>query len=102
MKNTKVRKWLKKAALQGLGAAQLHIGLCYELGEGLNKNMDEAVHWYQKVAEQGIAAAQFQLAICYATGKGVEKNADKTIKWLRKAAEQGHEEATDILEKAGY
>jgi TPR repeat protein len=38
--------WCRKAALQGDTDAQFNLGLCYERGEGLAKDMKEAAGWY--------------------------------------------------------
>ena len=81
---------LKKAAEQGDAQAQCNLGICYDLGKGVEKNPTEAVKWYRKAAEQGIAEAQFFLGACYDLGNGVEKNLSEAVKWYRKAAEQGN------------
>ena len=30
-----------------------YIGNCYRRGDGVEKNIDEAIHWYKKAAEYG-------------------------------------------------
>ena len=81
---------LKKAAEQGDAQAQYNLGNCYAFGDGVEKNLSEAVKWWRKAAEQGVAPAQFNLGNCYAFGNGVEKNPTEAVKWYRKAAEQGY------------
>ena len=68
-------------------------GLRYHNGEGVPKDMTEAVKWYRKAAEQGLAEAQFNLGVLYGDGEGVPKNDAEAVKWFRKAAEQGLAEA---------
>ena len=80
---------LKKAAEQGDAQAQYNLGNCYDFGDGVEKNLSEAVKWWRKAAEQGYAQAQFFLGACYDLGNGVEKNLSEAVKWYRKAAEQG-------------
>ena len=67
------RRWLGeergKAAEQGHAAAQYMLGLCYELGEGVEQDQVKAVEWYRKAAEQGQAVAHCSLGRCYAEGK---------------------------------
>lgn len=41
--------------------AQYNLGVCYDRGNGVTKNAEEAVKWYRKAAEQGYAKAQDSL-----------------------------------------
>jgi TPR repeat protein len=79
----------RKAAEQGLAQAQYNLGVCYEYGKGVKKDLREAVKWYRKAAEQGLAQAQYALGISYAQGEGVEQDPHEAVRWYRKAAEQG-------------
>eukprot|EP00982_Pelagococcus_subviridis_P000187 1505-Pelagococcus_subviridis.AAC.1 len=45
-------KWVMKAAAQGCIQAEYIIGQLYAHGEGVEKNIPEAVKWYTKAAEQ--------------------------------------------------
>jgi TPR repeat protein len=38
------------------------IGLCFENGQGVPKNVTEAVKWYRKAAEKGFELAKLKLA----------------------------------------
>ena len=48
----------RKAAEQGDAKAQYNLGVCYANGDGVQKNLKQAVFWYRKAAEQGNAFAQ--------------------------------------------
>jgi TPR repeat protein len=37
-----------------------------ENGDGVEKDVAEAVNWYRRAAEQGYSTAQFNLGDCYA------------------------------------
>ena len=78
------------------------MGICYELGQGIDKDYIEAVKWYRKSAEQGNSSAQSNLADCYKNGYGVSKDISEAVKWYRKAAEQGNESAKKKLKELGY
>ena len=80
----------REAAEQGAANAQFFLGLRYYLGDGVEKNLVEAVKWY---AQQGSASAQFNLGLRYYLGDGVEKNLVEAVKWYRKAAQQGDVDA---------
>ncbi len=42
-------------------ASQYNLGWCYDNGQGVTQDREQAVYWYQKAAEQGFAAAQTNL-----------------------------------------
>lgn len=54
----KAFEYYQKAAEKGYALAQFYLGLCYHNGEGVEKNLSEAVKWYRKAADQGHAEAQ--------------------------------------------
>jgi TPR repeat protein len=88
-----VAYWCKKAAEQGLAAAQHNLGVSYENGKGVEVDLHQAAYWYQKAAEQGLAAAQYNLGGSYENGQGVEVDLHQAAYWYQKAAEQGHANA---------
>lgn len=79
------------AAEQGHPVGQNGLGLCYEEGAGVEKNLSEAFKYYKLAAEQGLSVAQDNLALCYASGKGVEKNLKAAVKFHRLAAKQAYD-----------
>jgi TPR repeat protein len=83
----------KKSAEQGHSDAQFILGLMYDNGEGVSKDLKQAVAWYRKAAEQGHPNAQFNLGIYYAKGKSVLKDPKQAVAWFHKAAEQEHPNA---------
>ena len=97
-------KVLKPAAERGEPWAQLRMGVAYELGSGVTKNIPTAIAWYEKAASQesegnwangqlvgatGKAGyfnqnsdaliAKFQLANIYLRGEGVPQNPAKAL-----------------------
>ena len=46
-------KWFRKAADQNNSAAFYELGVCYENGEGVDKDPDEALTWYRKAVDGG-------------------------------------------------
>lgn len=81
----------------GDAEAQLLLGCCYRQGEGVERNMEEAIYWVTKAAEQGYAEAQLYLADCYFNGYGVEPDEAEVVYWIKQAAEQGNADGQDIL-----
>ncbi len=85
-------EWLEnrlKAAERGDAAAQFHLGLMYDLGDGVTEDNDVAMHWYQKAAEQGEVRAQVNLGSMYERGDGVSQDYVAAFNWYKKAAELG-------------
>ena len=81
---------LLESAKAGQAKAQCELGLCYELGDGIKKNLVEAVKWYRKAAEQGYPEAYCYLGICYEQGIGVKQDMKEAGKWYAKATNQGY------------
>ena len=78
-----------KGADRGHAGAQTYLGICYALGQGVEKDEAKAVEWFRKAAEQGDARAQLNLGLCFQEGVGLEKDEAEAVKWFRKAADQG-------------
>ncbi len=84
---------LKYRAEQGEAAAQNNLGVCYQAGEGVQKDLAEAAKWFRRAAEQGDAKAQLNLGACYLTGTGVQADKAAAANWFRSAADQGDAKA---------
>lgn len=89
---------LRQAAHQHHPAALRLLGYCYQHGEGVTENIEEAVKLYRQAAELGDREAQFNLAVSYEEGLAdLPVDPDAAISWYRKAADQGVEEAFEPL-----
>jgi len=67
--------------------------------EGLDIDIQEAVHWYTQAANQGHIESQLRLGNLYYTGEGVEKNLDEAFLWFTEASGLDNEAATLSLAK---
>ena len=85
-----------------MAQAQFNLGCAYANGEGVGKDLVEAVKWYRKAAEQGDVDAQFILGNAYFKGEGVAKYLVEGVKWWRKAAEHGNASSQFNLALAYY
>ena len=77
-------------ASQGDPAAQAELAEKYFSGDGIQKDLGQAVYWYKKAAEQGQIHAQISLSGMYRRGTGVTQDLKRAAYWCTKAAEQGH------------
>jgi TPR repeat protein len=60
-----------------------------QAGQGLPKNLAEAVRLYHRAAEGGSVAGQYDLAYLYEQGTGVKHDEREAAKWHELAAEGG-------------
>lgn len=78
--------------------AQTTLGVCYELGQDLPKNLELAIKWYEKAAEHGWPGALVRLGRCYAEGIGVSKNLQKAAAlWLQAARMNARPRSTEDI-----
>jgi TPR repeat protein len=94
-------KWYQAAVVQGHAAAQLHLGFCYDEGNGVKKNPGLALKLWRNCAqhhelgdakgyEASVAAAHNVIGSCYCEGtNGLEVDLPMAMQWWTKAAEQG-------------
>jgi len=54
---------MRQAALDGDLQAQCYLGVCYQNGQNVPQDHQEAVKWLRRSAEQGDPVAQCYLAV---------------------------------------
>jgi TPR repeat protein len=79
---TKAAEWFRRAAEHGSAPAQNTLGGMLSNGDGVRKNIDQALLWLKKAYRSGISCAAQNIAITY------RENGDlkAAVKWFRKAA----------------
>jgi len=82
-------EWLLRSAEQGHARAQTQVGMAYQKGRGVGRNLDESVKWMRMAAEQAQPKAQFELGVYYRDGKGVPKDPVLGLMWLLLSQEKG-------------
>jgi TPR repeat protein len=88
--------WLPLAEA-GDPRAQEFIGILYEEGHGVPKDIGKALAWYERAAESGDMAAQYNLGRIYLEGTLVERDLERGRELLQRAADQGDEDAKALL-----
>ncbi len=86
---TVYKEWLPLAE-QGDVRAQYNIGIMFENGRGVTKNIKKAFLWYEKAANQGHEYAQNNLGNMYYDGVGVKQDIKQAFFWYHKSASQGY------------
>ena len=91
-------EWLPLAEL-GDAEAQYNLGVMYDEGAGVERDLTLAAEWFRRAAEQGFIDAQTNLGMMYMTGQGVPQDRTEARKWLQKAVAQGDTEAAELLDQ---
>ena len=84
-------------AEKGDPRSQYAMGVLYENGFAVPKDLQQAAAWYLKAAEQGNTDAQYNLGAMYEHGVGMPVNYAEAARWYRPAAEQGGIDALSNL-----
>jgi len=86
--------WDQKAAEQNVPVAQYNMGVRYENGDLVDKNLQMAINWYEVCANNGFgkwqSEAQASLGLRYYEGNGVPPDPLKAYEWITKSALQGN------------
>jgi len=93
----KAFKYFMKAADLEYAPAMDSVGLYYEEGTSVEKNIAEAIKYYKMAAELNYAPSLYNLGYCYENGKGVETNYEEAFNNYKKASELGDSLATYSL-----
>ena len=96
--NAAYEEWLPLAEL-GDVEAQYNLGVMYDEGAGVERDLAAAATWYRKAAEQGFVDAQTNLGIMYYHGQGVARDPAEAAYWFREAASHGDDEAAGYLQR---
>jgi serine/threonine-protein kinase len=75
----------------------VELGIKYEKGDGVPKDLGKAADLYRQAAEKGDAAGQFHLGTMYRDGDGVEKDPTKAAEFFTKSANQNYADAENEL-----
>jgi TPR repeat protein len=99
-------EWFKKANEQDQGQSMFNncdsmynLAVSLQNGQGVEKNLDEALKWCKRAAEAGCSQAMESLGFSYFDGShGVEKDKAMAVMWLERAVAEGdHPDALFIL-----
>ncbi len=66
------------------------LGMMYQSGRGVARDVGTAARLYKKAAKAGLASAQNNLAVLYEGGEGVPQDLVRAVDLYRRAAAQGY------------
>jgi hypothetical protein len=85
---------------EGCPFAQCIMGVMYQNGRGVPKNVHTAIGWYMKSAKQGYSVAEEHLGEIYQYGEqGIKQDNKEAADWYRRAAHHGNQKAQMALFK---
>jgi TPR repeat protein len=73
------------------------IGRIYRDGDGVSRDVAEAIRWFQKAADQGYVDAMTELGGLYATGQSIPRDCAAAHRWFALAAQHGSRQAETWL-----
>ena len=85
----KMFRYLWQALEFGTPEIFVKIGICYQEGIGVAKDVEKAVNCYRKAAGKEYPNAMLHLGYCYLYGIGVDVDKTEAYQWFQKAAEKG-------------
>lgn len=88
---------MRRRAEAGDAEAAFALGLAFEHGRGVARDLAAAAAWYRRAAEAGEARAQNNLGWLYQTGAGVARDYRAAAAWYRRAAAQDQRDALGNL-----
>lgn len=88
---------LEILATSGNELAQKELGERYELGRGVDDDIEKALYWYKLSAAQGNSDAQNNIGRIYFVGKHIPINIETAKYWWLIAAENGNPRAQSNL-----
>ena len=81
---------VRLAAEQGLRSAEFQLGMAYEEGVGVGRDLAEALAWFQRAADKGLPPAQWRVGISHVRGEVGPADPEKAVEWFSRAAASGH------------
>jgi TPR repeat protein len=88
---------LRRMAEEGDARSQIHFGEFLQNGEGIDRNVGEAVRYFRIAANQGDAESMIALGVCLKNGKGISCDPKASMDLFKRAADLGVAEGQDWL-----
>jgi TPR repeat protein len=93
------KSWFEDAVRGGSADGFNDLGWLYELGYGVNKDVDRALSLFSEAAKRGSAEGTYRVGVAYYYGLGAQKDRSAACQWFIRAASQGSPQAE---KEAGY
>lgn len=91
------KAWFRMAARKEHPIASYNLGLMYEHGYGVTKNINTAMNWYRKAEQQNFLPAITSLGRLYLNNLNIQNASDQAFQYFSRAANQGDAQAQTSL-----
>ncbi|HSW52134.1 MAG TPA: tetratricopeptide repeat protein, partial [Sulfuricaulis sp.] len=99
--NEQAVKWYRRAAEQGDADGEHGLGQMYATGEGVKRDMTQALRWITRAAEKNHLPAITALAATYEKGaQEVAPDPERARHWYQRAADLGDKPSIQRLARA--
>ncbi len=95
----KAKKYFEKACGLKYGGGCGALGMLYEDGQGVEKNLTKATQLYSKACDLNNSVGCGALGMLYEDGQGVEKNLTKAAYFYSKACKLGFQKTCEALKE---
>lgn len=92
-------EWFERSAKLGNVESMVELGLCFELGAGVEQNDEEALDWYTKAANLGCATGKFSVGEIFEEARGVPQSDAEACLWYYSAAMDGCQDSKIALRR---
>lgn len=92
-------QWFQEAAEEGHVEAMSELGLCYELGCGVEQCDEQALDWYTKAANLGHVTSKFSVGEAFEEARGVPQSDEEACLWYYRAALVGDDDSKAALRR---
>ena len=89
------------AADQGFPNALYNLGMHYNQGVGVPKDLTKSSKYFEAAAMRGHVNAMFNLAMAFDQGEGIPPDVNESYLWFKLAAMSGDEEAQKLISGFG-
>ena len=93
-------RWWRLAAAQGYSDAEYNLGVAYDNGTGVVKDIKEAANWFRLAADKGNPLAQYSLGNMQLKGEAVPQDYLEAYKWFSLAASRFAAGQTELRDAA--
>ena len=88
---------IKEACIVGNAESCAHLGILYQMGQGVKKNNEKAKQYYSKSCNLDYANGCMNLANMYYFAEGADQNNSKAKQYYDKSCQLGNKEGCDNL-----
>eukprot|EP00536_Pseudo-nitzschia_multiseries_P003939 jgi/Psemu1/318278/estExt_fgenesh1_pm.C_630008 len=92
-------EWFERGAAEGNVESMVELGLCYELGCGVEQSDELALDWYTKAAHLGHPTAKFSVGEIFEEARGVPQSDEEACLWYYRAALVGCDDSKLALRR---